>query len=252
MRRLGPLADREACVISLKGTVLLPEIAEKLTVLNDRYETMRAESVIEHVASELFPGKIAFVSSFGADSAVLLHLMAEVDPSIPVLFLDTNKLFGETIRYRSRLQHHLGLEDVRVIGPRKRHLEERDPQGTLSMHDPDACCHVRKTEPLDRALQGFECWGNGRKRHQTSFRKEMAILETDGDRYKLNPLANWTRKDIAEYITRHNLPEHPLIKQGYLSVGCMPCTSKVVDPEDSRSGRWSGQAKTECGIHVKK
>lgn len=231
---------------------LLPVLAKNIAELNARYETMPAKGIIEHVAGELFPGKIAFVSSFGADSAVLLHVMAEVDPSIPVLFLDTVKLFGETIRYRSRLQHHIGLEDVRVIGPRKRSIEERDPQGTLSMHDPDSCCALRKGEPLDRALKGFDCWANGRKRHQTSFRKAMDILEADGDKFKLNPLANWTRKDIHKYMTRYNLPEHPLMKQGYLSVGCMPCTTKVVDENDSRSGRWAGQAKTECGIHIKK
>jgi phosphoadenosine phosphosulfate reductase len=230
----------------------LSPAAERIDKWNAQYEAWPAEKVISHAQNELFPGKLAFVSSFGAESAVLLHLMASVDPSIPVLFLDTNKLFGETLRYRNRLQHLLGLEDVRVIGPRKSALEKVDPQGTLSMRDPDGCCLVRKTEPLDRALKGFDCWASGRKRHQTDFRGEMKILEYDGAKYKLNPLANWTRQDISDYFISHNLPEHPLMKQGYLSIGCMPCTTKVVDENDSRSGRWAGQSKTECGIHMPK
>ncbi|PQA88857.1 phosphoadenylyl-sulfate reductase [Marinicaulis flavus] len=235
--------DRKPC---------LTAIEDKAESLNSLYRGWGAAAIIAHAAGEAFPGRIAFVSSFGAESAVLLHLMASADPSIPVLFLDTNKLFGETVRYRSRLQHHLGLEDVRVIGPRKRDLERDDPQGVLSMKDPDECCRLRKAEPLTRALKGFDCWATGRKRHQTEFRKEMETVEHDGSSFKLNPLANWTRADIADYFSAHKLPEHPLVKQGYHSIGCMPCTSKVVDENDARSGRWAGQAKTECGIHSKK
>ncbi len=227
-------------------------LIDEASAINERYEKAKAEDIIAHAAHELFPRRMAIVSSFGAESAVLLHLVASVDPSIPVLFLDTLKLFGETVRYRSRLQHVLGLEDVRVIGPRKRDLEAVDPDGTLSMRDPDACCDVRKTEPLSRALAGFDCWATGRKRHQTTFRGEMPILEDDDGAYKLNPLANWTRDDVWAHFERHNLPMHPLVKDGFHSIGCMPCTSKVVDESDSRSGRWAGQAKTECGIHIKK
>jgi phosphoadenosine phosphosulfate reductase len=230
----------------------LTTVDDRVRGLNALYQDRDAAEIIAHAVTEAFPGQIAFVSSFGAESAVLLSLMASVDPSIPVLFLDTHKLFGETVRYRSRLQHHLGLEDVRVIGPRKADLELDDPQGTLSMHDPDQCCRLRKTEPLERALKGFDCWATGRKRHQTGFRQDMEIVEFDGVKYKLNPLARWTRKDIADYSATHKLPPHPLVRQGYFSIGCMPCTSKVVDEDDARSGRWAGQAKTECGIHTPK
>lgn len=228
------------------------EVEDRLAALGALYEGRSAAAIIDHAAHEAFPGRIAFVSSFGAESAVLLHLMASVDPSVPVLFLDTNKLFGETVRYRSRLQHQFGLEDVRVIGPRKADLEREDPQGTLSMRDPDECCRLRKGEPLTRALTGFDCWATGRKRHQTDFRKEMDVIEHDGDAYKLNPLAAWTRADIKDYFSAHKLPEHPLVRQGYFSIGCMPCTSKVEDENDARAGRWAGQAKTECGIHTPK
>ncbi len=227
-------------------------VEERVADLNALYHDREASWVIAHAVGEAFPGRIAFVSSFGAESAVLLHLLAQIDPSVPVLFLDTHKLFGETVRYRSRLQHQFGLEDVRVIGPRKRDLDAHDPQGTLSMHDPDKCCVLRKSEPLTRALKDFDCWVTGRKRHQTDFRQDMDVLEFDGAKYKLNPLAGWTRKDIAAYAVAHNLPPHPLVRQGYHSIGCMPCTSKVVDENDSRSGRWAGQAKTECGIHTPK
>ena len=138
-----------------------PQIDEQIQRLNAHYEGRGATAIIDHAVHEAFADRIAFVSSFGAESAVLLHLLAVVDPSVPVLFLDTNKLFGETVRYRSRLQHQLGLEDVRVIGPRKRDIERDDPQGTLSMHDPDKCCELRKAEPLERALKGFDCWVTG-------------------------------------------------------------------------------------------
>lgn len=222
----------------------------ELERLNSAYEKLDARAIIKHAATHVFPDDLAFVSSFGTESAVLLHLMADVDPSIPVLFLDTNKLFGETVRYRSQLQHFLGLEDVRVVGPRMADVKKRDPQGTLSMHNPDACCSLRKTEPLSRALRGFRCWATGRKRHQTNFRDTMRLVEHDGTHFKLNPLAVWSRSDVLQYAREKNIPAHPLAKDGYLSVGCLPCTTKVVDPEDTRSGRWVGQAKTECGIHL--
>ena len=229
-------------------TLQMIDIAE----CNTRYASMATADVIADAALTHFKNRIAVVSSFGAESAVLLHLVASVDPAIPVIFLDTHKLFGETLRYRTRLQHHLGLEDVRVIGPRKCEVDSADPQGVLSMTDPDTCCDLRKTRPLSRALEGFDCWINGRKRHQTAMRSDLDILERDGARFKLNPLADWGRAQINAYISTHRLPAHPLIKENYLSIGCIPCTERAVDPDDARSGRWAGQTKTECGIHLNK
>ncbi|MEZ5892048.1 MAG: phosphoadenylyl-sulfate reductase [Parvularculaceae bacterium] len=227
-------------------------VEERLQSLEAVYRGRDPEAILSHAIREAFPGRIAVVSSFGADAAALLHLVASVDPATPVIFLDTNKLFGETVRYRSRLQHHLGLEDVRVVGPRLKDVDARDPLGTLSMRDPDACCALRKSEPLARALKDFDCWISGRKRHQTEFRKDMPVVEHDGAHFKINPLAAWERGDVADYFAAHKLPEHPLVRQGYFSIGCMPCTSKVLDESDARSGRWAGQAKTECGIHMTK
>jgi len=220
-----------------------------ITELNERYATMATADVIAHAAKTLFKGKIAVVSSFGAESAVLLHLVASVDPALPVIFLDTHKLFGETLRYRTRLQHFLGLEDVRITGPRTSEIDANDPQGVLSMTDPDTCCDLRKTRPLARALAGFDCWINGRKRHQTEMRSEIEIIERDGSQFKLNPLAAWSREQISAYILAHRLPEHPLTREKYLSIGCIPCTSRATNPDDARSGRWAGREKTECGIH---
>lgn len=220
-----------------------------IAALNKRFESMATTDIIAEVSQTLFKDRIAIVSSFGSESAVLLHLVATANPAIPVIFLDTQKLFAETLRYRTRLQHHFGLEDVRVIGPRKCEMGDEDPQGTLSMSNPDACCELRKTRPLTRALRGFDCWINGRKRHQTAMRDGIEILEADGDRFKLNPLAAWTPSQISDHISTHRLPEHPLTKENYLSIGCMPCTSRATNPDDARSGRWAGHEKTECGIH---
>lgn len=201
------------------------------------------------IASE-FKGRIAVVSSFGAESAVLLHMVAQIDPNLPVLFLNTGKLFGETLRYRDRLQELLGLTDLRAIGPHPADRATLDPDGALWSREPDACCNFRKTLPLSRALQGFDAWITGRKRFQTETRQEMESIERIGARYRINPLASWAQTDLEAYMLEHNLPAHPLVRDGYLSIGCMACTSKVNVGEDARAGRWRGQDKSECGIHT--
>lgn len=217
--------------------------------LNDRYETMSPVQIVEDVLTRAFFGKMAVVSSFGAESAVLLHMIARVRPETPVLMIDTGKLFGETLQYRTRLQHLLGLEDVRSCGPRRADLDDLDPMGTLSASNPDACCMVRKTQVLQRAIEPFDTWLNGRKRYQSDTRSMMSIVERDGDRLKVNPLANWTAETLKVYMSEHDLPSHPLFEKGYRSIGCYPCTSRVAAGEDDRAGRWAGLDKTECGIH---
>ena len=174
-----------------------------------------------------FPGKIAVVSSFGAESAVLLHMVAQVDPATPVIFLNTGKLFGETLRYRDRLQEKLGLTDIRAIGPHPADLAARDPHGGLWNADPDACCHVRKVLPLERALKGFDASITGRKRFQTNARAAMETIEEErvrgtgepgtatGTRFKVNPLADWTQEDLEAYLDEHKLPRHPLTAPAY-------------------------------------
>ena len=194
--------------------------------------------------------KLALVSSFGTESAALLKVMADVDPAIPVIFLDTGWLFEETLAYRDTLIATLGLRDVRSIKPLEETLSREDPDRELWFSDPDACCRIRKVEPLQRALAPFSAWINGRKRFQGGLRAEMAVVEDDGARLKFNPFANVEREDIEAIYKLAKLPPHPLLASGYQSVGCMPCSSRTAPGEDARAGRWRGRAKTECGIHT--
>ena len=195
---------------------------------------------------------LALVSSFGTESAALLKVMADVDPAIPVIFLDTGWLFEETLAYRDTLIAALGLRDVRSIKPVEETLSREDPDKELWFSDPDACCRIRKVEPLARALKPFAAWINGRKRFQGGARADIPVVEQDGARLKFNPFANVSRQDIEAIYSTANLPPHPLVASGFLSVGCMPCTSRTSPDEDARAGRWRGRPKTECGIHTTK
>jgi len=196
--------------------------------------------------------QLALVSSFGTESAALLKVMADVDPAIPVIFLDTGWLFEETLAYRDTLIATLGLRDVRSIKPLEEALLRQDPDRELWFSDPDACCRIRKVEPLARALKPFAAWINGRKRFQGGARAEIPVVEDDGAKLKFNPFANVSREEIEAIYKLAKLPPHPLVASGYLSVGCMPCSSRAAAGEDARDGRWRGRAKTECGIHTMK
>jgi len=196
-------------------------------------------------------GRVAAVSSFGAESAVLLHLIARVDRSAPVLFIDTGMLFAETLAYRDELMATLDLTDARTIGPARDDVQRNDPWGRLHQSDPDACCAFRKTSVLDAALEDFDGWITGRKRHQALTRSDIEPVEhTANGKIKLNPLALWLPADLAAYAEAFDLPQHPLVAHGYPSVGCAVCTSPVRPGEDARAGRWRGRDKTECGIHI--
>jgi phosphoadenosine phosphosulfate reductase len=218
--------------------------------LNARYGARPAAAVVEIALRDLFPNRVALVSSFGAESAVLLHIAASVDRNVPVVFLDTGKLFPETLAYRTELAERLRLTDVRSIAPDAARLAELDRHGALWMTNPDMCCQIRKTEPLKRALSGFDAWFNGRKRFQNAVRSSLQVFEADGERIKINPLADWSSNDLRAYSERHRLPSHPLVSRGYPSIGCVPCTTKVAPGEDPRAGRWRGLEKAECGIHT--
>jgi phosphoadenosine phosphosulfate reductase len=194
-------------------------------------------------------GRIAVVSSFGAQSAVLLALVAEIDPATPVLFVDTRQHFAETLAYRDALIRTLGLTGVRTVGPRDSELANADPTAELWKYDPDACCALRKVTPLDRALAPFEAWITGRKRHQALSRVALPVQETVDGKVKLNPLAAWTADQIEAEMVARGLPRHALSLAGYPSIGCATCTRAVAAGEDPRSGRWAGTGKTECGIH---
>lgn len=225
------------------------EEARTIARINEKYERLSPLDILDHAFQESLFGEMCAVSSFGAESAVLLHMISVVSPSTPVVLIDTGKLFGETLRYSTLLQHRLGLEDVRHAHPKRAAVERLDPLGKLSGQAPDQCCQLRKTDVLERALAPFDTWINGRKRHQNDQRSLLSIVERDSSRLKLTPLANWSPQEIASYHSLHDLPDHPLLSKGYGSIGCFPCTSKVQAGEDPRSGRWNGIDKTECGIH---
>jgi phosphoadenosine phosphosulfate reductase len=219
-------------------------------LLNERFTRLSTRDLLDEVIHREFAGRAALVSSFGAESVVLLHLAASVDPSLPVIFIDSGKMFGSTLRYRDAIVERLGLTDVRVARPDPAALAAHDTDSGLWLRDPDKCCAIRKVAPLTRALTDFDAWISGRKRYQGGRRTELPLAEADGDRIKVNPLARWSKEDVLAYRRRHDLPEHPLVADGFRSIGCMPCTTRVADGEDERDGRWRGADKTECGIHL--
>jgi phosphoadenosine phosphosulfate reductase len=196
-----------------------------------------------------FCGNIALVSSFGAVSAVLLHMAASIDRSIPVITLDTEKLFPETVAYRAQLTALFGLTDLRIVTPQTDSLRVLDGVGSLHQTDPDRCCHIRKVQPLEKALSGFKAWISGRKRYHGGARADVATLEEQNGRLKVEPLARFTHEQMEAYVARYDLPRNPLVKKGYFSIGCAPCTVKGGSADDPRSGRWRGLPKVECGIH---
>jgi phosphoadenosine phosphosulfate reductase len=234
--------------VSSTSVSALPSAEELDRALRDASPAEVIATALKTIGRE----KLALVSSFGTESATLLKVMADVDPAIPVIFLDTGWLFEETLAYRDTLIATLGLKDVRSIQPAEETLSREDADRDLWFSDPDACCRIRKVEPLARALKPFDAWLNGRKRFQGSARTEIPVVEHDGARLKFNPFANVSREELKAIFVRAKLPRHPLAASGFLSVGCMPCTSRTAEGEDARAGRWRGRAKTECGIHTMK
>ncbi len=214
------------------------------------YDGHDAAPLLRAFIENEFPGRIALVSSFGSEAALLLHMVAEIDRNLPVIFLDTGKLFGETLRYRDNLVRQLGLTDLRIVKPEPAALAAGDPDSLLSHTNPDACCALRKVAPLKKALAGFDAWISGRTRYQGALRQFMPVIEASGEKVKLNPLARWPRQRVEAEFAQRNLPHHPLEEDGFLSIGCMPCTERVAQGADARSGRWAGREKTECGIHL--
>lgn len=222
-------------------------LSTRAAELTAALESADAATILAAALAEA--GETAFVSSFGAESVVLLHLLSEQAPGTPVLFLETGMLFAQTLAYQRAVAAALGLSDVRLLRPDPTDLIRHDPRGDLNAREPDACCDIRKVAPLERALRAFDIEVTGRKRHQTGPRAAMAVVEVDGPRLRFNPLARWSPADIAARMDARDLPRHPLVARGFASIGCAPCTSRVAPGEDARAGRWRGRAKTECGIH---
>lgn len=211
-----------------------------------RYQALEGVELIRAMVEDVFPGKIAVTSSFGAESAVLLDLVAQVDPGVPVIFLDTGELFDETLEYRYRLERQLGLTDVRVVRPNHDELVAAED---LWRTDADLCCRLRKVLPLERAVAGFSALIDGRKRGHGFGREDIASVQMAGAVAKISPLARWDEARVSQAFTARALPQHPLLAQGFRSIGCWPCTRPTAPGEPARAGRWAGSAKSECGIH---
>ncbi|MET0371483.1 MAG: phosphoadenylyl-sulfate reductase [Sphingobium sp.] len=217
--------------------------------LNARFTGVDALTMLKAVFAEGLAGKVGVVSSFGTESAVLLDLVAKADPSVPVIFVDTLKMFGETLAYRDLLVERLGFTNSTTVTPDPAVIAQKDATGLRWSYDPDGCCDIRKVEPLARAKNGLDAWISGRKAFQSVTRQNLPRFEIEDGRLKINPLGDWTKDDLDAWFDANDLPRHPLEAQGYLSVGCEPCTSRVLPGEDPRAGRWRGWDKVECGIH---
>ncbi len=217
--------------------------------LNARFEGVDTATLLKTIFAENQLGEIGLVSSFGTEAAVLLHLVAQADSEIPVIFVDTLKMFPETLAYRAQLIRELGLKNTQTVEPKAEVLADKDENGLRWSFDPDGCCEIRKVEPLARAKSGLDTWISGRKSFQSVTRQNLPRFEVEDGRLKINPLGDWVKDDLDAYFEDHDLSRHPMEEQGYLSVGCAPCTSKVKPGEDPRAGRWRGWDKSECGIH---
>jgi phosphoadenosine phosphosulfate reductase len=214
----------------------------------ESYAGLEGRNLIAAVAKD-FGKRAGMLSSFGAESAVLLHMVSEVAPDLKIVFLDTEKLFPETLNYRDQLVEEFGLSNVKIWKPTLADLAEHDPKGDLHLIDKDQCCHIRKTLPMNRAFHGIDAMLSGRKRFHGAQRSNLDFVSVQDGRLKVEPLAGFTALDLQAYAIHHHLPSHPLKLQGYFSVGCMPCTSLGGDQNNPRAGRWAGTEKTECGIH---
>jgi phosphoadenosine phosphosulfate reductase len=226
-------------------------LEQRAVLMHLAYGGLEGVDLLRAVLRSDLAGTIALVSSFGADSGVLLHMVSQVAPKTPVLFLDTGMHFGQTASYGDQLASKLGLSDVRVFRPDPAELASEDPHDNLWKRSTDACCGLRKVRPLARALEGFDGWITGRRRHQMGQRVDMPSIESDATHVKLNPLSRWSQADVDDYFVVYELDRHPLYTEGFHSIGCWPCTQASLSDADLRSGRWADdEDKTECGIHV--
>lgn len=214
----------------------------------EQYAGIEGRDLIAQVVRD-YPSRVALLSSFGAESSVLLHMVSEVAPNLPVIFLDTGKLFPETIAYRDQLVRELGLTNLHIVAPDEADLSRTDPAGDLNGRDTDLCCHIRKTVPMARVMENFDVMISGRKRFHGAARSDLQFVSEQDGKLKVEPLAAHSAFDLANYMQKHHLPSHPLKLLGYHSIGCMPCTTLGGSIEDPRAGRWQGSEKTECGIH---
>lgn len=199
-------------------------------------------------AYQNYGDELVITSSFQTQSLPLLHLISKHIPKVPILFIDTGFHFPETIAFKEQLTELFSLNVIDITN-KMGHEKFGREYGNLHETDPDLCCHINKVEPLERHLANYKAWLTGIRGQQTEARKKATFIQKmDNGTTKICPLWDWTNHDVWMYIHLNGLPEHPLFKEGYLSVGCAPCTQPAKNGE-ARSGRWAGKGKTECGIH---
>jgi phosphoadenosine phosphosulfate reductase len=217
---------------------------------SEQFSKLGTVDLLKVMIKKIFKRKIVVTSSFGAESVVILDLVSKIDKNIPIIFLDTGKLFPETLDYLIKVKKFLSLKNIKIQKPSLKDLRINDSKGILYKTDPELCCKIRKVIPLEKAINPYEAWINGRKRFHGLDRKNIKKIEKLNNIIKINPLTDWSFEEINNYIKKNKLPEHPLIKKGYKSIGCLPCTNKIADDKPTRSGRWKDLKKNECGIHV--
>ena len=202
-------------------------------------------------AENAFSGEIAMSSSFQTQSVPLLHMVSSSYPQLPILFIDTGYHFPETIAFRDRLVDSLGLNLVILKGEQQMEDGAFQVGKPLYLTNPDLCCHIRKVEPMRKAIGNYRAWISGIRRDQSATRARIRVVENTGEQHiRIHPMINWSQADVQRYITQNDLPEHPLGARGFISIGCAPCTRPPLLGEDPRSGRWVGAGKTECGLHT--
>jgi phosphoadenosine phosphosulfate reductase len=229
---------------------LATPISDEWTEINARLAGATPREIIEWAVDRYYP-RLTMATAFGAEGCILLHLLAEVEPRVRVFNLDTGYQFKETLELRDRMAERYGIE-VELIRPETTVPQyEAQHGGPLYVANPDQCCYDRKIVPLRRALVGYDAWITAIRAEQSLHRAAASVVGPDPKfgLMKINPLLNWTRRDVWAFIVTHRVPYNPLFDQGYASIGCWPCTRAVHAGEDERAGRWAGQAKTECGLH---
>jgi phosphoadenosine phosphosulfate reductase len=225
-------------------------VAEEWTDVNSKLMGATPREILEW-AVDRFQPRLTMATAFGAEGCVLIHLLAEIDPKVRVFNLDTGYQFAETLALRDRIRERYGI-DVELVGADTTTAEyENQHGGPVYVSHPDQCCYDRKIVPLRRALVGYEAWITAIRADQSSSRGGAGVVGVDRKfgLVKVNPLLNWTRRDVWAFIATHKVPYNPLHDQGYTSIGCWPCTRAVAAGDEERSGRWAGHAKTECGLH---
>lgn len=220
--------------------------------LNKMLSKMKSFDMIEFCINNVFKNEIAYVCSFGSESSIILHMISKINNEIPVIFLNTKKLFPETISFKNTLIKKFKLRNFKEVSPDKKNIFKYDHLSNLWKENPDKCCHVRKVLPLEKELKNYKAWISGRKGYQSTMRSKNEIVEFVNEKFLISPLIMWNQKKINDYFINNKLKRHPLFKQGFSSIGCSDCTTKLKNLKDARSGRWFNLNKTECGIHLKK